>query len=85
MENFGYYVFCLIAFVVVFFLIKKIAGCMIKTVIMAIVAAILAAVYFLCFKFSDLLILHRNRKTDIAAVANKNSNGETISVFLLSL
>lgn len=49
MEIFGYYVFCLIAFVVVFFLIKKIAACMIKTVIMAIVAAILAAVYFLCF------------------------------------
>ena len=49
MENFGYYVFCLIAFVVVFFLIEKIAGCMIKTVIMTIVAAILAAVYFLCF------------------------------------
>ncbi len=50
MDNFGYYVFCIIAFVVAFFLIKKIAGCMIKTVIMAIVVAVLAAVYYLYFK-----------------------------------
>ena len=50
MENFGYYVFCIIAFLVAVLLVKKIAGCMIKTVIMAVVVAVLAAVYFLFFR-----------------------------------
>ena len=50
MENFGFYVFCIIAFLVAFLSVKKIAGCMIKTVIMAVVVAVLAAVYFLCFR-----------------------------------
>lgn len=49
MENFGYYIFCLIAFVVAFILIKKIAGCLIRSIIMAIVVAALAAIYFLYF------------------------------------
>ena len=49
MENFGYYIFCIIAFVVAFLLVKKVAGCMIKTVIMAIVIALLAAIYYFCF------------------------------------
>lgn len=50
MENFGFYVFCIIALLVAFLLVKKIAGCMIKTVIMAVVVAVLAAVYFLFFR-----------------------------------
>lgn len=50
MENFGYYIFSIIAFIVAFFLVKKIAGCMVKTVIMAIVLAILAVVYYMFFR-----------------------------------
>ena len=46
MENLGYALFSVIALFVVFFLVKKIAGCMIKSVIMLLVAAVLAAVYF---------------------------------------
>lgn len=47
MENFGYYIFCIIAFIAVFFLVKKITGCLIKTAIFIAVAAVLAAIYFL--------------------------------------
>ena len=46
MENLGYALFSVIALIVVFFLVKKIAGCMIKSVIMLLVAAVLEAVYF---------------------------------------
>lgn len=47
MENFGYYIFCIVAFVVAFFIVKKVAGCLIKTIILAAVLAVLAAVYCL--------------------------------------
>lgn len=46
MENFEYYIFCIIAFVVAFLLVKKITSCLIKTVIFFAVAAVLAAIYF---------------------------------------
>ena len=41
-SQFGYYIFCILAFIVAFLLVKKIAGCMIKTVVMAVLLAILA-------------------------------------------
>ncbi len=47
MDTFIYSLVSVIALIVVFFLIKKIAGCMIKSVIMLIVVAVLAAIYFL--------------------------------------
>lgn len=50
MENFEYYIFCIVAFVVAFLLVKKIAGCMIKTVIMAAVVVVLALIYYFCFR-----------------------------------
>lgn len=50
MENIGYSLFSIIAVIVVFFLLKKIAGCMIKSVIMLVLVAVLAAVYFAYFK-----------------------------------
>ena len=46
MENFGFYIFCIIAFVVAFVMVKKITGCLIKTAIFLALAAVLAAVYF---------------------------------------
>ena len=46
MENFGYYIFCLVAFIVAFFIMKKVAGCLIKTVILAVIEAVLAAIYY---------------------------------------
>ena len=49
-SQFGYYIFCIIAFIIAFLFLKKIAGCLIKTVIMAIVVAVLAGIYYMCFK-----------------------------------
>ena len=50
MGNFAYYVFCVIALIVAIFVLKKMAGCLIKTIIFAIVLAVLAAIYFLYLK-----------------------------------
>jgi tetrahydromethanopterin S-methyltransferase subunit E len=50
MESIGYYIFCIIAAVVCFLLIKKLTGCMIKMLVAFIAAAIIAAIYFLYFK-----------------------------------
>lgn len=47
MENFGYYIFCLVAFIVAFFIVKKVAGCLIKAIILAAVVAVLAVVYYM--------------------------------------
>lgn len=50
MENFSYYIFCIIALVIAVFLLKKVAGCIIKSVVLAILLAVLATVYYLYFK-----------------------------------
>lgn len=50
MQPISYYIFCIAALIVGFLLIKKITGCMIKTVIAIITAAILAAVYYCYMK-----------------------------------
>lgn len=50
MESIGYYIFCIVAAIIGFLLVKKITGCMIKTVIALAVAAVLAAVYFIYIK-----------------------------------
>ena len=48
-SQFGYYIFCIVAFIVAFMLLKKLAGCLVKTSIMAIVLAVLAAIYYFYF------------------------------------
>lgn len=47
MENFGYYVFALVVLIVGFMIVKKVATCMIKTVVGIVVLAILAGIYWL--------------------------------------
>lgn len=46
MDNTAYYIFALVLLIVVFLLIRKIASCLIKMVIMAILVAALAYIYF---------------------------------------
>lgn len=51
MENFTsqdliYALFSLCVIIVALFLIKKVAGCLIKTIIMAVIVAVLVAIYF---------------------------------------
>lgn len=50
MENFLYYIFCIVAFIVAVFVMKKVASCMIKSVIFVIIIGILAVVYFMFMK-----------------------------------
>lgn len=50
MENFGYYIFCIIALIVGIFVIKKVAGCLMKTIFFIIIIAVLAACYYLFVK-----------------------------------
>lgn len=50
MDSLGYYIFCIIAVIVGFLIIKKITGCLIKTLIALVVAVLLAAVYYLYLK-----------------------------------
>ncbi len=46
MDNTAYYIFALVLLIVVFLLIRKIASCLIKMVIMAILVAALAYIYY---------------------------------------
>jgi len=50
MENFSYYIFCIIALIVGVFIVKKMAGCLIKTIIFALIIVALAIVYYLYFR-----------------------------------
>ncbi|MCI6829812.1 MAG: sulfate transporter [Prevotella sp.] len=47
MDNFGYYVAGLILLIVGFLVMKKVASCMIKTVVTLVLVAVLVAVYYL--------------------------------------
>ncbi len=46
MSDFAYFVFSIVCFIVAFMFLKKIAGCLIKTVIFIVIAVVLAAIYF---------------------------------------
>lgn len=46
MENFGYYLLMLAAVIAGIYVIKKIASCLIKTIVFVIMLAILSVAYF---------------------------------------
>ena len=46
-QDFGYYVFVIIAIVVGFIVIKKVTSCLFKTIAALVLAAIIVAVYFM--------------------------------------
>jgi hypothetical protein len=46
MDDFGYYIFALIVLVVGFLIVKKVATCLVKTIIGILVLAILAGIYW---------------------------------------
>ncbi len=46
MDDFGYYIFALVVLVVVFLIVKKVATCLVKTIIGILVLAILAGIYW---------------------------------------
>ena len=49
-SNFVYYVICLLAVVIGFLFVKKVASCLIKSVVMFAIIAILALIYFVYFR-----------------------------------
>lgn len=46
MDDFGYYIFALVVLVVGFLIVKKVATCLIKTIVGILVLAILAGIYW---------------------------------------
>lgn len=46
MDDFGYYIFALVALVVGFLIVKKVATCLVKTIIGILVLAVLAGIYW---------------------------------------
>ena len=46
MDDFGYYIFALVVLVVGFLIVKKVAICLVKTIIGMLVLAILAGIYW---------------------------------------
>ena len=49
MGNISYYIFVLIALMVAFLVMKKVASCMIKTVVLLVMVVALAVIYYLYF------------------------------------
>lgn len=49
MGNVGYYIFVLVAIMLAFLVVKKVASCMIKSAILIALIVILAVVYWLYF------------------------------------
>ena len=49
MENIGYYIFVLVALMVAFIVVKKVASCMIKSVVLLALIVALAVIYYLYF------------------------------------
>ena len=47
MGNISYYIFVLIALMVAFLVVKKVASCMIKTVVLLVMVVALAVIYYL--------------------------------------
>lgn len=47
MDDFGYYIFALVVLVVGFLIVKKVATCLVKTIIGIVVLAILAGIYWM--------------------------------------
>ncbi len=48
--NFGYYIFCLIALIIGILVFKKVAGCLIKSIILIALVVALVAIYFMYFR-----------------------------------
>ena len=47
MENIGYYIFILVAIIVAFLSIKKVTTCLIKSIVLIVLAAVLGYIYWM--------------------------------------
>ena len=49
-SNFLFYIYCIVAVIIGFLIAKKIAGCLLKSIIAFITVAVLVAIYYIYFK-----------------------------------
>ncbi len=49
-SNFSFYIYCIVAVILGFLIAKKIASCLIKSIIAIITVAIIAVIYYMYFK-----------------------------------
>lgn len=47
MGNIGYYIFILVAIIVAFYIIKKVASCLIRSIVTIVLVAILVYIYWM--------------------------------------
>jgi hypothetical protein len=47
MGNIGYYIFILVAIIVAFLIIKKVASCLIRSIVAIVLVAVLAYIYWM--------------------------------------
>jgi hypothetical protein len=45
-SNVGYYIFLLVAIIVAFLIVKRVASCLIRSIVLIVLVAVLAYVYF---------------------------------------
>ena len=47
MDNIGYYIFLLVAVIVAFLIIKKVASCLIRSIVLIMLAAVIGYIYWM--------------------------------------
>ena len=47
MDNIGYYIFLLVAVIVAFLIVKKVASCLIRSIVLIVLAAVIGYIYWM--------------------------------------
>ena len=47
MDNIGYYIFLLVAVIVAFLIIKKVASCLIRSIVLIVLAVVIGYIYWM--------------------------------------
>ena len=47
MQNIGYYIFILVAIIVAFLIIKKVTTCLVRSIVLIVLAAVLGYIYWM--------------------------------------
>lgn len=47
MDNIGYYIFLLVAVIVAFLIVKKVASCLIRSIVLIVLVAVIGYIYWM--------------------------------------
>jgi hypothetical protein len=47
MDNIGYYIFLLVAVIVAFLIVKKVASCLIRSIVLIVLAVVIGYIYWM--------------------------------------